>query len=428
MALTYSFPASPMSAGNIIVHTTGTGSDVESARIDAIRQALQQVVRQLIVVDRVIENSDLVRDKIMSTMSGYIDNFSILQIRKDSNGMLVLDAEISVSSSRIVNFIGTGAGVSTAISGGMLNADSERELAQRQALGEIFTHLLRGFPAEALRVNFTNVDHDIANPDNIDFTYTIDMSKPWLDSLRSGLAALSVAKLSRNGSGKGNLGINLGYAKSMDPEFNNLLINGSAGRTFGAKFCIYEPEMAECYLLPPGDYGKGTLIPPQEQLGLGWATPSPLLALRFLTKDGETIPSAGKHCLLLDLYHRPNSINQEYKVKLASGRGGNARIYTLSSHGPIDYYLGQTFDLYAESANGRFVVDRNGVDFSTVTSVVALPFYGAFIDPRGARIMGGLSNIRNWAAITDITGPASAEDKLCNDEMDTAARNAAFHN
>src|SRR5437773_2623277 len=77
------------------VSVTGSGPTIDESKTDAIRQALQQTLKQLLVVDRAISGDRILRDKVMSTMNGYIESYKQKAVRKDTNGFSI-DAEITV--------------------------------------------------------------------------------------------------------------------------------------------------------------------------------------------------------------------------------------------------------------------------------------------------------------------------------------------
>src|SRR5688572_24932560 len=98
----FSTPIAAAQTPNVTITTIGTGPTLEEARTEAIRQALQQALRQLVVVDRAISGDKVLRDKVMSTMNGYVDKFKELGIQRSGSGYEV-NAEITISASRIEN-------------------------------------------------------------------------------------------------------------------------------------------------------------------------------------------------------------------------------------------------------------------------------------------------------------------------------------
>jgi hypothetical protein len=143
---------------NVSVEVTGAGSSYDEAKSDAIRAALQSCVKQLVVADRVVNNESVVLDRVLSTMNGFVEKYEEKSVRKDDQGVTV-QAEITISASRIENFVGFTTGPQGQINGGGMFAEANRRTAQTQAedlqseaRGEIFDRLYRGFPTEALEI------------------------------------------------------------------------------------------------------------------------------------------------------------------------------------------------------------------------------------------------------------------------------------
>jgi hypothetical protein len=185
IGLVLAYPA--RAAGNVTVTVTGTGITIDAARTDAVRQALQQTIVQLVVVERAIRNDRLVRDSVISTMNGYVEEFHEKSVRKEDSEFLI-DADVTISASRIENFIGVASGGSASLNGSSLLAEANREAAQRKARGEIFDRLLRGFPSELLDVRVTAIKPDDANPNSfaidLEYGFKKEFKKALLDTLR----------------------------------------------------------------------------------------------------------------------------------------------------------------------------------------------------------------------------------------------------
>jgi type IV secretory pathway TrbF-like protein len=77
------------------VRVLGHGVNVSEARQDAIRQALQETMKQLVVVDRAVSADAIIRDKVLSTMNGYVEHFSEIKIVKE-DGNVTVEADVTV--------------------------------------------------------------------------------------------------------------------------------------------------------------------------------------------------------------------------------------------------------------------------------------------------------------------------------------------
>jgi hypothetical protein len=227
-------------SANKVVKVTGYGSNPNEARNDAVRQALQETMQQLIVVDRVIKDDQIIRDKIMSTMNGYVENFKELSIKKEGQ-QIAVQAEVTVSPSRIENFIGTSIGGGGSVSGTALFAESQRNITQRKVRGELFDRLFRGFPSEVLETTSVKMSPSDRDPTVYIMDIEMSFSKPWVYALKSMLKALSIGGGTLKSTGTRR-------ERDRDPPMppNSIL------------FKLHENHATQYAILPPGDYG--TLI------------------------------------------------------------------------------------------------------------------------------------------------------------------------
>jgi hypothetical protein len=178
---------------NVAVSVKGTGPSIDEARTDAIRQALQQTIAQLVIVERAIKNDEVLRDSVISTMNGYVDKFHERQVGKDADGFVV-EADVTVSTSRIENFIGVATGGSVSFDGSSLLAEANREAAQRKARGEIFDRLFRGFPSETLDVKITAIKPNEIDPNSLSIDVEYSLKPEFRKALTETLRVLGLAE------------------------------------------------------------------------------------------------------------------------------------------------------------------------------------------------------------------------------------------
>jgi|GEM_PF-4348085 len=176
------------------VRVTGQGATQFEARQDAIRQALQISVDQLIIEQRVVQNDNLVLDKISSTMNGFVSNFDTLSVSESSSGFSI-EAEIQVSRSRIQNFIGSSSGANATINSQNILAASQQERLARRARADLLAALFSELEF-ALIASAPQVDINKSNPDKVDLSFTVSIDPVFIATLRSGLREISDYHLS----------------------------------------------------------------------------------------------------------------------------------------------------------------------------------------------------------------------------------------
>ncbi|MGA1341692.1 MAG: hypothetical protein ACO33A_01400 [Hyphomonas sp.] len=168
---------------------TGQGETSYEARQDAIRQALQIAVDQLVVSQQVVENDRLTLDRISSTMNGFVSGF--MPIRSFSeNGSVFIEADIIVSQSRIENFIGLTNGARTEVNSDNILASMQAERLARTARAEMVAALFRDFPARALEAGPVSFSLNQVDPSLVDFSTEVRWAPGFLRSLEEGLNAL----------------------------------------------------------------------------------------------------------------------------------------------------------------------------------------------------------------------------------------------
>jgi hypothetical protein len=228
-----------------VVEVTGVGATLSEARMDAIRQALQRTMQQLVVVDRLIKDDKVVIDKIYSSLNGYVENVKEVEVRQDTNSVAI-KAEVTVSPTRIVNFAKIMGGATTEISGGSILGEAQREIEARAVRGEMFARLFRGVPNDAFDLQ-TNVHPANDNPQLLELTVNIRFNMKWYRQFRAGLEALGqkTAEVSNKGSDC------YGYTNA---EWQAALRANSSG---GTLLCVRDNDTHSLYWLRAGNYKEG---------------------------------------------------------------------------------------------------------------------------------------------------------------------------
>jgi hypothetical protein len=277
-----------------VVRVKGYGPTESDARQDAVRAALQQTMQQLIVADRVIKDDQVVRDKIMSTMNGYIEKFTQIGSGR-VNGSVFVEADVTVSPSKISNFIAAGYSTSTQVAGGSLFAESQREMYQRRSKGEIFDKLLDGFPGSVMKARVVSIAPDEKKAGDFMVKVEVSYSDEWVRAFTSGLQALSVnmvpVTISRNACAGC---FNAETSAAIDtlhrlPEFQQQTTQGR--RSPMPSVCVFRWPTGVCAVLPAGEYAKSLKYFQMQE-------PNLLLALQVVDATGQSAIQDNRSCLV----------------------------------------------------------------------------------------------------------------------------------
>jgi len=172
-----------------IVEVSGEGSTFWEARGDCVRHALQQTMKQLVIAERRIEDDRVLRDSVLSTMNGYIDAFEVLSQTREG-GSIILRARVTVSSTKIENFVLSTSGTSARVDAQGLLADYQRDRMARQSRTEIFVGLFDGFPGGGYDVSLKDLRPDPTSA-QANCQVEIRINKEYLRSLKKGLQVLA---------------------------------------------------------------------------------------------------------------------------------------------------------------------------------------------------------------------------------------------
>lgn len=176
------------------VRVIGRGETTYEARQDAIRQALQQAVEQLVISQQVVSNDRLVLDKISSTMNGFVSEFTPVRTWVE-NGEMLIEADVVISQSRIENFIGLTKGSRVSISSENILAAAQAERLARTARSEIAIALLQDFPASVIEASPVSLSMNANDPDYVDMKATVRWSTQFLRSVEQGMNALGATRI-----------------------------------------------------------------------------------------------------------------------------------------------------------------------------------------------------------------------------------------
>ena len=145
--------------GSVSVEVTGTGTSKWSAQSDAIRQALQQTLKQLVIADRAVSDNEVLKDQVISTLNGFVEKFEIINETSIEGGW-ELKCKITVSPSRIAAYVATGKQSSASVQtdGNTMLAAVSAAQEQRKANTALALRVLDGFPWNVIDARITSLD------------------------------------------------------------------------------------------------------------------------------------------------------------------------------------------------------------------------------------------------------------------------------
>ena len=174
-----------------IVRVEANGPSPFEARQEAIRQALQMTMKQLVVADRAIDNDTIIRDRVISTMNGYVKHFSIISSER-RDGQVFLVADVTVSPTAITQFIESSNlnGVSKTSSDNLI-ANAARESEARRNRSEMLVSSLSQFPASAMSSQIVKMAPNEVDPNLIDVWVQVQYDKGFVTAVKQQMSAMA---------------------------------------------------------------------------------------------------------------------------------------------------------------------------------------------------------------------------------------------
>lgn len=231
-----------------VLRVTGHGQSREQARFDAMRLALQQSVKQLIIADRIVESGELMRDRVMSTLNGHIASFVLIEVREDASSEFAVTADVGVSRSSIRNFMAYEQGEQSEVDGESLFAELDRLEKQSEAIDAMLTNALSAYPSDAFRVSLESIGPGKAG--SVDLEIGLRSVNEFFGSFRELVKTLSERFIQMENRTDF---FHQSYPRNMYEPLDATRICFTQGVISDRG----TPVDASCGLLPEGDYFRG---------------------------------------------------------------------------------------------------------------------------------------------------------------------------
>lgn len=174
---------------DVTVEVTGSGASPLDARMDAIRQALQQALPQIVFADREISNDKLIRDQVLSSVNGHAKSAKLLE-QKVANGFIQARYLVTISAQEIENFLNfrnrNEGSISADIDGEGLYGEVQREKEAREFREAYIRRAIAPFPSQVIQAKVIGIrpGDDL---DNMDLTIEYQFDQKWISAFKDAL-------------------------------------------------------------------------------------------------------------------------------------------------------------------------------------------------------------------------------------------------
>jgi len=131
------------------VIVSGIGIDMDKAKQNAIRNAVEQVIGSYISSDTIVQNSTLLKDEVLSYSGGYVKDMKILSQEKNDDSLYSVKIEANVISTKLKRKLESLNIATKKIEGESLFGEAVSRIENQTAGQELLNKILSKYPQAA---------------------------------------------------------------------------------------------------------------------------------------------------------------------------------------------------------------------------------------------------------------------------------------
>src|SRR3989338_876819 len=131
------------------VVTTGIGVDIDRAKQNAIRNAVEQVIGSYVSSDTIVKNSQLLKDEILSYSGGYLKEMKIISQGQNDDGLFAVQIEAVVVSTKLKRKIESLNIATKKVEGKSLFGEAASKINKQKDASGLLKNILSKYPQAA---------------------------------------------------------------------------------------------------------------------------------------------------------------------------------------------------------------------------------------------------------------------------------------
>ncbi len=128
------------------------GADSDASLKNALRAAVQQAVGTMIDAKTMVENDEVISDKILSHSGGYVVKYDVIGEPKSEGGLVTTRIQAVVKSNELRQTLESEKVITVAFDGKDVSAEMFTIRLQTESAAEILPSLFEGFPGDFISV------------------------------------------------------------------------------------------------------------------------------------------------------------------------------------------------------------------------------------------------------------------------------------
>lgn len=173
------------------IRVTGEATNIEQAKENAFRTAVQQRAGAIVLSEREARMSSLTKDNISVFSAGYVDDFKIIDVIQ-TGSTVIITMDVLVAESKLLNQVLTTGKTSQGIDGNRAGVAVSTYLDQKQKGDQMLDMVLNTYPQNAFTLEqkpFTLAIDGYRNT-VLQIPYTIKWNKDYIYALNEALTLL----------------------------------------------------------------------------------------------------------------------------------------------------------------------------------------------------------------------------------------------
>ena len=131
------------------VIVSGFGVDVDRAKQNAIRNAVEQVIGTYVSSDTVVQNNTLLNDEVLSYSGGYVQDFKIIAQGKNDDGLYTVKIEANVIGAKLKRKLESLNIAAKKVEGESLFGEASSKMENQQTGQALLDKILSKYPQAA---------------------------------------------------------------------------------------------------------------------------------------------------------------------------------------------------------------------------------------------------------------------------------------
>jgi hypothetical protein len=275
-----SYSNSNSSNSRIFVSAEGVGASKGDAIKTALNEAVIKAVGVLSISELQIQNGKIVKDDMVEYSAGFIKDYEVTYQSKNDKGNYVVNINAFVSSSALIDVVGSVKKDAIEISGSKVVQKIHAENRRRSQRIELLGHLSKSYPENAFLVRLGEgvLEMDANNRRRIYIPFELLWTRTYLSALKEHLELVADNKCSQPIPSKGYHGCNgeiiyqsYGFISDLnqrkyDFEDNNYLskFNNIFNSRINVELFFYDENdnhlFGKCYSIHLGLFEKPLLM------------------------------------------------------------------------------------------------------------------------------------------------------------------------